>query len=188
MRSLRFMALLAVATVLFTACGDDDDTSTATDATPPATEDVPDGDGDEGDADADAAGLGRCGFLAGFAPAFEEFDPNARYGGAEAIDYGQIFGPMAQAMGDVASSAPSEIRYSFEVMADRFQDAADRLEGVVIDFSDPTSIDPEAAEALESFGESFDDEFEAASDEVSEWLEANCAELADAFDLDAFGR
>jgi hypothetical protein len=189
MRSLRLMALLMATTLLVTGCGDDDDTSAATDGdtrvTEPASADDDDG-GDEGEpVDAE---LGRCGFLAGFTPAFEEFDPTTMYGGGEAVDYGQMFGPMARAMGDVASSAPSEIRDAFEVMADRFQAAADRLDGVVIDFSDPTSIDPEAAAALESFGESFDDEFESASDEVSEWLEANCAELADAFDLDAFGR
>lgn len=189
MRSLRFIALLFATTVLLTACGDDDDTSAATDDTStPADDTASDDQGDDADEGAGSgAALGRCGFLAGFAPAFEEFDPNAMYGGAEAVDYGQIFEPMARAMSDVAGSAPSEIRDSFEVMADRFQEAADQLQGVVIDFSDPTSIDPEAAAALESFGERFDDEFEAASDQVSDWIDANCAELADVFDLDAFG-
>lgn len=190
MRSLRFMVLLAATTLLVTACGDDDDTTAATDGDTTVTESAPAGDDDDGGDDDDPvvdAELGRCGFLAGFTPAFEEFDPNTMYGGGEAVDYGQMFAPMARAMSDVASSAPSEIRDAFEVMADRFEAAADQLEGVVVDFSDPSGIDPEAAAALETFGESFDDEFESASDEVSEWLEANCADLADAFDLDAFG-
>lgn len=190
MRPSRALVPVAALALLLAACGDDDTTTAADDTTvDDTTADTGDGDArdDAGDDDRrEVPGVGSCGFLAGFAPAFEDFDPTTMYGGGEAIDYGQIFEPMARAMSDVASSAPSEIRDSFETMAERFEEVADRLEGVVIDLSDPMGIDPEAASRLEALETSFDDEFEAASDQVGEWLEANCSDFADVFDLDAF--
>ncbi|HSP03222.1 MAG TPA: hypothetical protein VLR27_06950 [Acidimicrobiales bacterium] len=192
-RSKIFAPLVAVA-LLFAACGDDDDTSTATDdtvadeTTETATEEETEDDGgSDVDEEAMAEGLGECGFLTGFATAFEDFDPTAMYGGEEATDFGQIFAPLAQATQDVAEAAPEEIRDAFRTMADGFSEVAAELEGVVIDFADPESMDPEAMAKLESLGEAFGDEYEAAAEAVDAWVSENCADLADAFDLDAFG-
>lgn len=193
-RSRIFIPIVAVA-LLLAACGDDDDTSTATDDAVEETEEteVPtedeseDAGGTDVDEDAIAAGLGECGFLAGFATAFEDFDPSALYGGAEATDFGQIFAPMAQATQDVAEAAPAEIRDAFRTMADGFTAVAEELEGVVVNFADPESMDPETMAKLEGLSTAFGDEFEAASTEVEAWMNENCADLADTFDLDAFG-
>lgn len=192
-RSKILSPLVAVA-LLVTACGDDDDTSAATDdtvvdeTTETATEEETAGDGGADiDEETMAEGLGECGFLTGFATAFEDFDPTAVYGGEEATDFGQLFAPLAQATQDVAEAAPEEIRDAFRTMADGFSEIAAELEGVVIDFADPESMDPEAMAKLESLGEAFGDEYEAAAEEVDAWVSENCADLADTFDLDAFG-
>lgn len=192
-RSKILSPLVAVA-LLVTACGDDDDTSAATDdtvvdeTTETATEEGTEDDGGSDiDEEAMAEGLGECGFLTGFATAFEDFDPTAVYGGEEATDFGQLFAPLAQATQDVAEAAPEEIRDAFRTMADGFSEIAAELEGVVIDFADPESMDPEAMAKLESLGEAFGDEYEAAAEEVDAWVSENCADLADTFDLDAFG-
>ncbi len=186
-------ALIAIA-LLLTSCGDDD-TDTATEDTvaePTETETVTETETeseDAGDIDEDAlAGeLGECGFLAGFATAFEDFDPSTIYGGGEATDFGQLFGPLADAASEVADAAPEEIRDAFRTMADGFTAVAEELDGVVIDFSDPAAMDPEAMEKLESLGTAFQGDFEAASTEIETWVTANCSEFADRFDLDSFG-
>ena len=193
-RSKIFAPLVAVA-LLLAACGDDDDTSTATDdtvadentetVTEEETED--DDSGSDVDEDAMAERLGECGFLTGFATAFEDFDPTAMYGGEEATDFGQIFAPLAQAAQDVAEAAPDEIREAFRTMADGFSAVAAELEGVVVDFTDPESMDPETMAKLESLDGAFDDEYEAAAEEIDGWVSENCADLAETFDLDGFG-
>lgn len=192
MRRTRLLSLFVVLGLLVAACGDDDDTSTATeDTTADETAEPEDTGDDGGDADevedALAEGLGECGFLAGFATAFEDFDPTAMYSGTEATDFGAIFAPLAEAANDVADAAPSEIQDAFETVAEGFGAVADQLEGVVIDLSDPQSIDPEAMAQLESLDTSFGEDFEAASAEIDAWINENCADLAGEFDLDAFG-
>lgn len=199
-RSKIFAPLIAIA-LLFASCGDDDDTSTATDdtvadveegtedGTEDAAEDVTEEDDDDPDIDEEAlaAGMGDCAFLVGFAAAFEDFDPTTMYGGDEATDFGQLFAPLAAATQDVAESAPAEIRDAFRTMADGFSALAAELEGVVLDFSDPESMDPETMAKLEGLGDAFDEEYEAAAAEVDAWMTENCADLAENFDLDAFG-
>ncbi len=186
-------ALIAIA-LLLTACGDDD-TEAATDdtvaeptedetATETETESEDVGDIDE---DAVAGDLGECGFLTGFATAFEDFDPTTMAGGGEATDFGELFGPLAEAAQEVADAAPDEIEDAFRTMADGFTAVAEELEGVVIDFADPESMDPEAMAKLESLGTAFEGEFEAASAEIETWVGENCGDLADRFDLDSFG-
>lgn len=191
----RLLSLLVVLGLLVAACGDDDDTSTATDDTAEESEDSTDtteaedaADGDEGiDEDAMAESLGECGFLAGFATAFEDFDPTAMYSGEEATDFGQIFAPLAEAARDVADDAPSEIQDAFRTVADGFGAVAEELDGVVIDLTDPEAMDPEAMAKLESLETSFGEEFESASTEIDTWMRENCADIADGFDLGGFG-
>ena len=190
MRRTRILSLFVVLGLLVGACGDDDDTSAATEDTTSGeeaeTEDT--GDRDAGEVeDALAEELGECGFLAGFATAFEDFDPTAMYSGTEATDFGSIFAPLAEAADDVADAAPSEIQDAFHTVAEGFGAVAEQLEGVVIDLSDPESMDPEAMAKLESLETSFGEDFEAASTEIDTWISENCADLADNFDLDAFG-
>lgn len=187
----RLLSLFVVLGLLLAACGDDDDTTAATEDTTSGeeaeTEDTSDRD-DAGEVeDALAEGLGECGFLAGFATAFEDFDPTAMYSGTEATDFGAIFTPLAEAAEDVADAAPSEIQDAFRTVAEGFGAVAEQLEGVVIDLSDPQSMDPEAMAKLESLETSFGEDFEAASMEIDAWISENCADLADEFDLDAFG-
>lgn len=199
-RNKIFAPLIAVA-LLLAACGDDDDTSTATDdtavdveeETEDTTEEETEAETDDEDSDSDvdedaiAAGMGECGFLTAFATAFEDFNPTAMYGGEEATDFGQIFAPLAQATQDVAEAAPDEIRDAFRTMADGFGAVAEELEGVVVNFADPQSMDPETMAKLESLDGAFGDEFEAASEEIDAWMTENCADLADGFDLGGFG-
>lgn len=193
MRRTRVLSLFVVLGLLVAACGDDDDANTATEDTTAdedaETEDTDQDDSDDGDEveDALAEGLGECGFLTGFATAFEDFDPTAMYSGTEATDFGAIFAPLAQAAHDVADAAPSEIQGAFETVAEGFGAVAEQLEGVVIDLSDPESMDPEAMAKLESLDSSFGADFEAASTEIDAWISENCADLAESFDLDAFG-
>ena len=135
MRPTPLLAMLAAIALLFAACGDDDDTSTATDdTTEQATEtETEESAGDDADSDDDVAfggDLGECGFLAGFATAFEDYDPSTIYSGGEATDFGQIFAPLAEAAQDVADAAPEEIRDAFRTMADGFTVVAEELEGV----------------------------------------------------------
>lgn len=191
----RLLSLLVVLGLVMAACGDDDDTSTATDDTVAESEETTEpteaGDtdaGDEGfDEDAMAESLGECGFLAGFATAFEDFDPTAMYSGEEATDFGQLFAPLAVAASEVADAAPSEIQDAFRTVADGFTAVADELDGVVIDLTDPEAVDPEAMAKLESLETSFGEDFESASAEIDAWMSENCADIADGFDLGGFG-
>tara|TARA_R100000306_G_scaffold52389_1_gene49242 strand:+ start:86 stop:688 length:603 start_codon:yes stop_codon:yes gene_type:complete len=199
MHRTKIFAPLVAAALLFAACGDDDDTSTATDdvtdvsdaaedTTETETEDETDsGASEDIDEEALAEGMGECGFLAGFATAFEDFDPTTMYGGEEATDFGQLFAPLAEATQEVAAAAPDEIRDAFSTLADGFSQVAAELEGVVLDFTDPEAMDPETMAKLESLDTAFGAEYEAAAAEVDAWMTENCADIADTFDLDAFG-
>lgn len=189
----RLLSLFVVLGLLVAACGDDD-TSTATDdsvegsedTTETTAEDPDDGDGGV-DEDAMAESLGECGFLTGFATAFEDFDPTAMYSGEEATDFGQLFAPLAEAARDVADDAPSEIQDAFRTVAEGFAAVAEELDGVVIDLTDPEAMDPEAMAKLESLETSFGEDFESASTEIDTWMSENCADIADGFDLGGFG-
>ena len=80
-----------------------------------------------------------------------------------------------------------EIRDAFSTLADGFSQVAAELEGVVLDFTDPEAMDPETMAKLESLDTAFGAEYEAAAAEVDAWMTENCADIADTFDLDAFG-
>lgn len=193
MGRIRLLPVLVALGLLAAACGDDDATTEAGDDREPTetTEDTgsEEGGDDAVDEDEVAEELGECGFLSGFATAFEDLDPTAFTGGAsgEPTDFGALFVPLAEAAQDVADSAPDDIQDAFQTVAEGFTAVADELEGVVIDFSDPQGMDPEAMAKLESLDTSFGPEYEAASAEIETWMQENCGELAEAFDLDGFG-
>lgn len=197
MRRTTIVAIVAAFALLLAACGDDDATDTETGAsdtvaetteeTEPETEDVTEDVTEEAsgiDEDALAEELGDCAFLAEFATAFEDFDPTAAFTGQDAIDFGELFTPIADAAQQVADDAPAEIEDAFRTMADGFQTVADELDGVVIDMSDPQNIDPEAMAAIENLDASFGADFEAAGAEIDAWVDENCADLAQRFDLE----
>lgn len=193
MRRFRLLSLLVALGLLVSACGDDDssiDTSAAGEDTTDTSSELEETTGDEPagvDEDALAEGLGECGFLAEFATAFDDFDPTAAFSGTEAVDFGQMFAPIAEAAEDVAAEAPSEIKDAFETLADGFSTVAEELDGVVIDMSDPENIDPEAMAAFEDLDASFGEEFDAAGEEIDAWMSENCADFAEALDLESFG-
>lgn len=192
MHRTTIIAPLVAIALLFTACGDDDDTTTATDDVADVAEEtesdtVDDGASSDVDQDELAASMGECGFLAAFATAFSEFDPTSMYSGEEATDFGQIFAPLADATQEVAAAAPPEISDAFATLADGFSQVAAELEGVVLDLSDPEGMDPETMAKLESLDTAFGAEYEAAAADIEAWMTENCSDLADAFDLGAFG-
>ncbi|MGK2928963.1 MAG: hypothetical protein ACSLFO_05230 [Acidimicrobiales bacterium] len=175
------LALVGVLSLLLGACGDDDDDATSGDAetveNDESASDAGDGDVEEAAEDAvegeiDAMFDGDCAFLGQFAGAgFEEgFDPTAALTGGDA---GEAFALLAEQFEEVADAAPGEIEDSFATLAEGMGSFADAFAG--IDFSDPSSIDPEALETLEAFEDGPGAEFEAASEEVSAWIEENCA-------------
>jgi hypothetical protein len=189
MGRIRFLSLFVILGLLFAACGDDDDTATD-DTTTTTADDSDDDEGGLSDAERDeiAAGMGRCGFLVGFAEIFADTDFENVFASGEAMDFGQLYDSMAAGMRQVADAAPSEIQDAFQTVAAGFTAVADELDGVVLDMSDPAGMDPEVMAKLEGMDQQFDAEFEQASSEIEQWLEANCADMADAFDMDMFGR
>lgn len=195
MTRFRLLSLLVALGLLVGACGDDDSTETSTDdtgeeasSTTEAADDGGDGEGlSEEEQDELAEGLGECGFLTEFATAFDDFDPTAGMTGQEPVDFGEMFAPIAEAAQQVADDAPDEIQDAFQTLADGFTTVAEELEGVVIDMSDPQNIDPEAMAALEDMDASFGEDFDAAGAEIDTWMQENCADFAEALDLNSFG-
>ncbi len=172
-----FVAAAALLSLAVTACGDDD-TTNASDSSSTTTS-APKSDAEQAAEDAASAALGgKCAFLGKIAgTGFEQaFDPTALMGnGQGAVDFGAVYGPLADQLTQVADAAPDEIADSFHTLADGFKQVADQLKGVSIDFSDPQNMDPDALAKLEAVGSSLDTaEFQAASDDVDTWMSANC--------------
>ena len=184
----RFLPLstLVALGLLAGACGDDGGDETATDETTDTTADeaTDSTEGDESDVDLDLDGVdvGECGFLAGAVEEFANVDPTALLGAGGPVDFGAFFAPVADAIAAVAGDAPSEIRPQFELLAATLGNIADELEGVVIDFTDPEGPDPETLAKLEALETSFTPEVDAANEEISAWVEANCPDLSDEFE------
>lgn len=80
---------------------------------------------------------------------------------------------LADEFEDVAGAAPDEIQDAFATLAEGMRTFADAFEG--IDLSDPASMDAEAMAKLEQLGTGPGAEFEAASEEITAWMEANCS-------------
>ncbi len=173
-----FVALAALLSVAVTACGDDDTTNASSDSSTTTTAGTK-GDSEQAAEDAAGAALGaKCSFLGKIAgTGFDQaFDPTAMMGSGQGeVDFGAMYGPLADQLTQVADAAPDEIADSFHTLADSFKQVADQLKGVSIDFSDPQNMDPEALAKLQAVGSTMDTaEFQAASDEVDAWISANC--------------
>lgn len=173
------LAVVAMALAL-TACGDDDSSDDAAPADDAAQDTSDDAAADEAGTDEDAAvdpsdldfDLGECGFLANFGDeGFEEaFDPSALMTGG-----GDAYSALADQFHEVADAAPDDIQDAFQTMAEGMDQFAEVFSD--IDLSDPANIDPEALESLEAIGDGPGAEFEAASAEIEDWINQNCANV-----------
>ncbi len=184
---LRLLAALAALGLLVAACGGDDDEDLGTGD---GTEDVSGADDlddvdDESEEAAEraaedalgAAAGGECAFLGQLAGGFEDLGLEDAFLTGEPVDFGTIFQPFADELGEVADAAPDEIRDAFRTIADGFQTIAGEFDGVIVDPTDPESIDPETLERLDRLGEDLEGEFEDAADEIDAWLSENCSDL-----------
>ena len=177
------VAVAAVLSLAATACGDDDTTNASTDSSS-TTATTAKSDSEQAAEDVAGAALGgKCSFLGEIAGAgFEQaLDPTALMGSGQGeVDFGKIYGPLAEQFSQVADAAPDDIADAFHTLADGFNELADQLKGVSIDFSDPQSMDQDALAKLSEVGATLDTtEFQNASDEIDAWIKANCDVSAD---------
>lgn len=187
MRFRRLLALLAVFVLLIAACGgDDDDSSSADDGDGEPTQDIDrDADSDDGPADSDSTEIpddvdvGECGFVVELFESFDAIPDDSMFGGSDGM------ATMAQGFANVAKNAPSEIRDQFETLAEIFGAVSAEMADIDIDFSDPEAIDPAAFESVEIAMQGLGDpSFQAASEDIAEWMQNACPELGDlAFDM-----
>lgn len=182
-RPWKLLALLLSLAVVFAACGDDDDSGddsseeSSGDVSDDVLDDLEDDQEDLAeDVISDQLG-GECGFLGEFAGAGigSAFDPTSLMNPTGSTDFGALFAPLAEELQEVAAAAPGDIRGDFELVAGAFAELAGEMEGIVIDFSDPSSMDPAALEQLEGLGEIFEsDEINTATENIDAWIEENC--------------
>ncbi len=99
----------------------------------------------------------------------EEFD-------SEEVPSGEVFSQTAEAIGDLADDAPSEVKGDLETLADGVREIADIFGE--IDFNDPEALsDPANAEQLQEMGErmeALDATVGEASDNVESYLSDEC--------------
>ncbi|MFZ6005438.1 MAG: hypothetical protein ACOYXM_16065 [Actinomycetota bacterium] len=157
------LALAAMLSVGLVACGDDgDSTSEATTTTTSAesTDDTTGGLGELSDcAEVLAAYAGASGSI------------GASLGGAASDD----IEAAAEYFEEVAARLPDDISADFAIWAEAFSAYVEALADADIDFSDPSSIDPEKLAALESLGEAFEDPaVEEATANIEAYFDSNC--------------
>jgi hypothetical protein len=76
---------------------------------------------------------------------------------------------------EVAERVPEAIRDDFRVFADAYGEFAQALADADVDFSDPSTMDPEAAAQLQGLAEAFSaPEVQAASENIQAWVTENC--------------
>jgi hypothetical protein len=158
MRRILTLGMAALLAFGVAACGGDD--SSSSDDTSASTDDggtADDGGGDSGGTDADiAAGLvdEDCQFLlAGL------FANPAATGDEETADQ----------LAAIADKAPEEIQDAMEILANGYAQMTEALQDV--DASDPQAY----AEAMAGLEDVFDDEYEAASQTVTDYVDENCS-------------
>lgn len=89
-------------------------------------------------------------------------------------DSGDIEG-LADYFREVGSKMPDEISDDFEVFADAYTAFAQALADADIDFSDPSSVDPEQLAQLEGVSEAFSSaEVQEASQNISDYMAEHC--------------
>ncbi len=138
-----------------TACGDDDDSATASEA-----------ESGSGDSGAEDSGSGSADSGAGSGDSSAEYcafarDASAAFNslGADSTpeDFEAAYGDVADAIDGVEGNVPAEIAEAFDLNAERFDAAHAAFEAA--DF-DPSAVDEEALAAFET------DEYSAATDAV----------------------
>ena len=160
---------IVVAAVLglgLVACGGGDDDE-AVDTT--TTEDG--GGSDSGTTDVDLSDFtGEC---AAFAEAFA--GAGTAIGSAFSGTGGDDLEQVADYFSEVADRLPDEISDDFEVFAAAYSDFASAMAEADIDFSDPSSVDPDKLSELESISEAFSSaEVQEASANIEAYISANC--------------
>jgi hypothetical protein len=171
MRRITMLALVAVLALTAAACGGDDDSGGGDqdDTTDAATDGGADDGGDDGATDAAvAAGLldEDCRFLLTGA----YLNPL----GALAPGGDTDFEDSASQLEAIADGAPDEIKDAMETVAEGYAAMVEVLEDV--DVSDPQAFaDPELQAELAELDDVFDEEYEAASETVSTYIQEECA-------------
>jgi hypothetical protein len=169
MRRITMLALVVVLALVGAACGGDDDDSAADETKTTddsATSD--DGGDDGGSTDIGDFVDDDCEFL--LTGAFQ--NPLASAQGGD-ID----FSDEASRLDEVADNAPDEIKDAMKTIADTWDEMADVLKDV--DLSDPSSLrDPEVQQKFQQLSEIATDDYQAATEQLSTWLQENCTGAA----------
>jgi hypothetical protein len=173
MRRITMVALAAALVLTGAACGDDDDSSDATETSDDgaSTDDgsTTDDGGDDGATDT-AAGLGLvdedCQFL--LSGAF--LNPLAAAVPGSNVDVEDATAQLEA----IADEAPEEIQDAMATIAEGYATMAEALRDV--DLTDPQSLaDPEVQQQLDELEDVFDEEYEEAGQAVSEYIAENCS-------------
>ena len=188
MRRHPILAVLAALLLVLAACGGDDggesiEDVAADEADPGADGDAGDvandeakqdsGSGDGGEVDEDAlAALTNedCAALyAGIASAA------AAFGGTEGEDLNDV----ASYYEEIADKVPEDIKADFEVFAAAFSEFAEAAADAGVDFSDPSTMTPEALQEMGEAAEALNDpEVQEASQRISTFAEETCGTAA----------
>ncbi len=170
MRRAGVLALTAVLGLGLTACGDDD----GEDAQEEVSGDETTATTETSDSDTTDADLGDfSGECAGFSEAFAGAGQavGSAFSGGDSED----LEGMATYFDEVADRVPDAIRDDFRLFADAYGKFTQALADSDVDFSDPSSMDPEAGAQLRSLGEAFSaPEVQAASENIKAWVTENC--------------
>jgi predicted small secreted protein len=169
----RIMALLVLGSLLLAACGGDDGGSDEADGGGATTGgdvgEVTGGDGGDGDGDVGIFDAGRCAEVVAAMASAANAIPAAMSGSAADLEQ------SVEAMQAFAAEAPEEIREDFQLLAEAYA----RIGQALADSGyDPASGQPPSAEAMaalqEAGAELNTEEFQAASERISAYFEAEC--------------
>jgi hypothetical protein len=175
MRRITGLAMAATLLLGVTACGSDDDGADTSDAPTSTAGDggtTTDGSDDGGSDDGSDAAL-AAGFLdedCQFLLAGAYLNPLASLvPGADAD-----LGDNADKFEALAEKAPEEIQDAMATLSEANAELADALKDV--DFTDVQSFtDPDVQSALQELESTFDDDYEAAAQTVSDYVADNCS-------------
>lgn len=162
-----------------TACGgdDSDDDATATTEAPSSDDGSSDDSGSEDDGMVDVDDVpGLTGECEELVAAYLEASSGlgSVMSGTE-TDFSQI----AAYFSEVADNLPDEIADDFEVFGAAYAEFGQALEDAGIDLENMSEADPAAIQALMPALEAFDDPaVQEASDNISTWMDENCAAAA----------
>jgi len=170
MRRITALVMAVLLGVVLAACGGDD--STASDDTSASSDDGGTSGDDGGDTDGSGEDLDLgfvdddCEFLIA---AFANNPLTAAMAGDDA-DYEE----NAARLEALAEEAPDEIEDAMATISDAFDEMADALKD--IDMSDPQAFaDPDVQQAFADLEPVFDEEYEEASQTVSDYAAENCS-------------